>query len=124
MILSARLLRRRPGRARGCSRNRARPFVLRARLTAAEVCRPQRNLRRADARFFKSSASTIAVSLAIAKDSGRFALAQSAESINSAQEVCHPRRHVIKARVGVAVFAYALLSSRAALTARELANGD
>src|SRR6266516_70037 len=67
MISSAILLRPRSGRARDCSRNRARPFAPQVRLTAAEVCRPQRNLRRVPARFFKSSASTIAVSLAMDK---------------------------------------------------------
>ena len=43
------------------------PFALRARLIVAAVCRPQRNLRSAPARFLKSSPSTIAISLAMAE---------------------------------------------------------
>jgi hypothetical protein len=77
MISSAILLRPRSGRARDCSKNRTRPCALRARLIAAEVCRPQRNLRMVPARFFKSSASTIAVSLAMVQYSGRVGSAQS-----------------------------------------------
>src|SRR4051812_31001484 len=59
MIGDARLHRHRPGRARDCSRIRARPSALQARSVFPAVWAGQRNLRSSCTRDFKSSASTV-----------------------------------------------------------------
>src|SRR5437762_10703750 len=67
MIANARLHRHRPGRARGCSKNRAPPFALRARSVFPAAWAGQRNLRSSRTRDFKSSASTV-VSIGMRKN--------------------------------------------------------
>src|SRR5436190_15907676 len=58
-----RLHRHRPERARDCSKNPARPSALPARSVFPAAWAGQRNLRSSRTRDFKSSASTVVVSV-------------------------------------------------------------